>query len=77
MGAILAEREDTGAPAVALPKEVWIGVPTKRPHRNATPTAQTNTNHSYVKIDRLLAEAIPQFYECRKLESEYATLLDD
>ena len=31
----------------------------------------------YVKIDRLLAEAVPEYYARRRLESEYATLLTE
>ena len=31
----------------------------------------------YVKIDKLLQEAVPAYYERRRLESEYATLLTE
>ena len=29
---------------------------------------------NYVQIDRLLAELVPEYFQCRRLESEYATL---
>ena len=31
-------------------------------------------NQQYVQIDKLLAELVPKYFRCRKLESEYATL---